>query len=96
VDPFAAIMLGGVALLVIALVLLGRFYPGSGAEQVDWRPTRSADLEVQNDIDDLAQMYEAINVRRRARGDRELTEQEVQARVAADLHERIERREPEA
>src|SRR5205085_11504834 len=31
VDPFAAIMLGGVALLVIALVLLGRFYPGSGS-----------------------------------------------------------------
>jgi hypothetical protein len=95
VDPFAAIMLGGVALLVIALVLLGRFYPGSGAEQVDWRPTRSAELEVQNDIDDLAQMCEAINVRRRARGERELTEEEVQARVDGDLRERIERRGPE-
>ena len=95
-DPFAAIMLGGVALLVIALVLLGHFYPGSGAEQLDWRPTRSAELEVQNDIDDLAQMREAINVRRRARGDRELTEEEVQARVAEDLRERIERRGTEA
>ena len=38
VDPFAAIMLGGVALLLVALLLLGRFYPGSGAQQLDWRP----------------------------------------------------------
>ena len=91
-DLFAAIMLGGVALFVTALVLIGRFYPGSGAEQLDWRPTRSAEVEVQNDVDDLAQMYEAINVRRRARGDTELTEEEVEARVAADLRERIDRR----
>ena len=32
-DPFAAIMLGGVALLLVVLLLLGRFYPGSGAKQ---------------------------------------------------------------
>ena len=84
-------MLGGVAVLVIALLLIGRFYPGSGAEQVDWRPTRSAELEVQNEIDDVAQMREAINVRRRARGDRELTEKEVRARVAENLRETIDR-----
>ena len=84
-------MLGGVAVLVIALLLIGRFYPGLGAEQVDWRPTRSAELEVQNEIDDVAQMREAINVRRRARGDRELTEKEVRARVAENLRETIDR-----
>ena len=74
-DPFAAIMLGGVVLLLVALLLLGRFYPGSGAEQLDWRPTRSPEVEVQNEIDDKDQMREAINRRRRARGEAELTEE---------------------
>jgi hypothetical protein len=77
VDPFALIMLGGVAGLVIVLLLVGRFYPGSGAEQLDWRPTRSPEVEVQNEIDDLDQMLEAVNRRRRARGEPELTEREL-------------------
>jgi len=87
VDPFAAIMLGGVLLLLVALLLLGRFYPGSGAQQLDWRPTRSPELEVQNEIDDMDQMREAVNRRRRARGEPELTEDEVHARVAEDLRD---------
>ena len=79
-DPFAAIMLGGVAALVIALLLLGRFYPGSGADQLDWRPTRSADLEVANEIDDLDQMREAVNRKRRARGKPDLTDEDLTSR----------------
>jgi hypothetical protein len=93
VDPFVAIMLGGVAGLVVALLLLGRFHPGSGADQLDWRPSRSPEVEAQNELDDLEQMREAINTRRRARGDGELTEEAVHARVADDLHARIARRE---
>ena len=86
-DPFALIMLGGVAGLVIVLLLLGRFYPGSGAEQLDWRPTRSVEVEVQNEIDDADQMREAVNRRRRARGEAELTEEDIRARVAEDQAE---------
>jgi hypothetical protein len=89
VDPFAAIMLGGVALLLIVLLLLGRFYPGSGARQLDWRPTRSPELEVQNEIDDVDQMREAVNRRRRARGEAELTEEALRARVAEDQAEML-------
>jgi hypothetical protein len=85
VDPFALIMLAIVGGLLVAFLALGRFYPGSGAQQLDWRPTRSAELELQNEIDDEEQMREAINVRRRARGEAELTDDEVRARVAADL-----------
>jgi hypothetical protein len=88
VDPFALIMLGGVAGLVVVLVLLGRFYPGSGTEQLRWRPTRSPELEVQNEIDDFEQMREAVNRRRRARGEPELTEGDLHARVAEDQRER--------
>ena len=47
----------------------GVFYPGSGAEVLDWNPTRSPELEAQNEIDDLEQMREAAN-RRRRRGAR--------------------------
>ena len=94
-DPFAAIMLGGVALLLVALLLLGRFYPGSGAQQLDWRPTRSPELEVQNEIDDMDQMREAVNRRRRARGEAELTEEALHERVAEDHAETLRlRREP--
>jgi hypothetical protein len=93
VDPFALIMLGLVGGLLLFLLALGRFYPGSGAQQLDWRPTRSAELEIQNDIDDLDQMREAVNARRRARGEGELTEADIRARVAEDLAERRRLRE---
>ena len=92
-DPFALIMLGGVAALFLVLLALGRFYPGSGAEQLDWRPTRSAEVEVANEIDDLDQMREAVNRRRRARGEAELTDADLRARAAEDLRETIARRE---
>jgi hypothetical protein len=80
VDAFALIMLGGVAVLVIALLLLGRFYPGSGADQLDWRPTRSAELEAANETDDLDQMRDAVNRKRRARGRPDLTDEDLGAR----------------
>jgi len=77
-------MLGLVGGLIIVLLLLGRFYPGSGAQQLDWRPTRSVEVEVQNELDDFDQMREAVNRRRRARGQAELTEDELHERVAED------------
>jgi hypothetical protein len=88
VDPFALVMFAIVGGLLVAFLLLGRFYPGSGAKQLDWRPTRSPEVELQNEIDDEEQMFEAINARRRARGEPELTEETVRARVAEDLAER--------
>jgi hypothetical protein len=93
VDPFVVIIFGGVAGLVIALLLLGWLAPGSGAQQLDWRPTRSVAVEVQNEIDDLDQMLEAANARRRRRGERELTEADLRGRVAGDLRDAVARRE---
>jgi hypothetical protein len=80
-DPFALIMLGIVVSLVVAVLLLGRYHPMSGSEVLDWKPTRSPEVEAQNEIDDLEQMLEAANARRRARGAPELTEGELRARV---------------
>jgi hypothetical protein len=93
VDPFALFMTGLLVVLVLGVLALGIFAPGSGARQLDWRPTRSPELEAQNEVDDLEQMVEALNARRRARGERELTDAELQARVAADRRE-IESRRP--
>ena len=84
-DPFTAVMVLLVGGLFVGVILLGVFYPGSGADQVDWRPTRSADVEYQNEVDDLEQMTEAVNRRRRARGEAELTEHGLRAEVQADL-----------
>jgi hypothetical protein len=82
VDPFVIIMVGLVGGLLVALILLGLFYPGSGADQVNWKPTRSVETEVQNEIDDLDQMLEAANEKRRARGAEELTAEGIHERVA--------------
>ena len=92
-DPFVVIMTGLVGGLLLVLILLGLFYPGSGAAQLDWRPTRSAEVEVQNEIDDLDQMLEAANERRRARGAAELTEEGLHAQVQEDLKESVKRRD---
>ena len=84
-DPFAVIIFGGVAGVIVALLLIGRFTPGSGADQLDWRPTRSVEEEIQNEIDDLDQMLAATNRRRRARGEPDLTEEHLHAQVSEDL-----------
>jgi len=93
VDPFVVIMVGLVGGLLVALILLGLFYPGSGADQVNWRPTRSVEVEVQNEIDDMDQMLAAANAKRRARGAAELTEEGLHERIAEDRRLADEQRE---
>jgi len=93
VDPLVITMVVLFGGLFIGVILLGIFYPGSGADQVDWRPTRSAEVEYENEIDDLAQMTEAVNRRRRARGEEEITENGLRAEVQADLAASAARRE---
>jgi hypothetical protein len=92
VDEFSVFVLG-MGLVVLAILLaLGKWYPGSGAEQVDWRPTRSPEVEAELELDDVDQMLEAQNARRRASGRPELTEDDVRAQVAEDERWRAEMR----
>jgi hypothetical protein len=93
VDPFAVIMLAIVGGLLTALALLGLFHSRTGAQTLRWEPTRSAELEVQNEIDDLDQMLEAANARRRRRGEAELTEEGLRASIGAELAQTVKRRE---
>jgi len=85
VDSFVVVILGGVAVIVIFVLLLGRFYPGSGADVLDWKPNHAAlETQVENELDDIDQMLEAANERRRRRGKPELTERGLRAEVAAE------------
>jgi hypothetical protein len=82
------------AFMIGVLVLVGHFYPGSSAELLDWKPTRSPEVEAQNEIDDIRQMLEAQNAMRRRRGAPELTEAELQEKVAEDERLRLRERKP--
>src|SRR5919106_3177286 len=81
---FVAISLAMVGLIVLFLVLLARAYPGSGADLVDWRPTRSPEVEAQLELDDVQQMIAAQNEMRRRRGARDLTEADAERMARED------------
>jgi hypothetical protein len=81
------LLLGTVAVLIFivgVIVVVGHAYPGKDADLVDWFPTRSPSVEVQNEVDDVRQMLEAQNEMRRRRGAPELTEADIEARVIDD------------
>jgi hypothetical protein len=86
--------LGIVAFMVGVLLIVGHFYPGSSASLVDWVPTRSPEVEAQNEIDDIRQMMEAQNEMRRRRGAPEMTEEELHRGVAEDEQMRLRGRGP--
>lgn len=81
-DAFSLIVAGGLGLLVVVFLLLGFFYPGSGADVLDWKPTRSPETDAENEVDDVAQMIAAQNEMRRRRGAPERSEADVEASVA--------------
>jgi hypothetical protein len=89
VDAFPLIVLGGIGIVVLILVLIGRFYPGSGEDILDWRPTRSYETEIELEMQDVQQMLEAQNEYRRKRGEPELTEDEVREDVIRQETERL-------
>jgi hypothetical protein len=89
VDTFPLLVLGGIGVVVAALVLIARFYPGSGADLLDWGPTRSYEAQVELEMEDVQQMIEAQNEYRRRRGERALTEDEVRENVAREVNERL-------
>ena len=85
---------GGCRGLALARTLVAE---GHAVRAVTRTPARRAEIEVQNEIDDMDQMREAVNRRRRARGEAELTEEHLRARVAEDHAETLrlrQRREP--
>jgi hypothetical protein len=94
VDPFAVIILSGVAVVVVSVWLLGRYYPGSGLDQIGQRSARDiAETREALEAEDLEQMLAAHNARRRARGESELTTSDLELRVVGEMREQEQRRE---
>ena len=83
-DGFSLLVLGGILALVGVFWYIGTRSPVSGAEVLDWRPTRSYEDEVRLEMEDVEQMLEAQNERRRRSGRPELTEDEMRNIVAQE------------
>ena len=91
-DPYFGIAMVVMLVVLIGIFLaLGKWYPGSGAEQLDWRPTRSYEDEIRLELEDVDQMVEAQNERRRAQGRPEISEDTVRAEVEAEERAQAER-----
>ncbi len=92
---FVFVSLLMVGFIVLLLVLLARAYPGSGADLVDWKPTRSGEVEAELEVEDLQQMIEAQNRYRRRRGEADLTEDDAERMAREDQAVRERGRWPE-
>jgi hypothetical protein len=82
------------AVFVGVLLLVGHYSNTSATELVDWRPTRSPEVEAQNELDDVRQMLEAQNEMRRRRGAPDIDEGALRAEVEAEELERLRRGDP--
>jgi hypothetical protein len=87
VALFSWVMIGIFVAFLGGILLLGVYSPRSGADVLDWRPTRSPEAESQNEVDDIAQMLEASNTLRRRRGAPERTEDDIAGAVHAEQRE---------
>ena len=92
-DAFTVVFGGTLAFFVILVLLLGVFSQRSARDYLDWKPTRSPEVEAQNEVDDIAQMLEATNERRVRRGLDPLTEDGITQRVHSDKREIAKMRE---
>ena len=80
---FALFVAVGLLLLILFVLAIGKWYPGSGADVLDWKPTRSYEDEIRLALEDIDKMLEAQNERRRRSGRPELTEEGMRAEVDA-------------
>jgi hypothetical protein len=87
VDAFTVVLGGLMVFFLVAVILLGLFSQRSPRDYLDWQPTRSPEVEMENEIDDVAQMIEAQNAMKRRRGVPEISEEEMEARTRADAEE---------
>ena len=92
---FILLTLGLLVVLFLIMVALARaFQAHSVADLLDWKPTRSPEVEAQNEVDDVRQMIEAQNDLRRRRGAEEITKADVERFAREDQAARARGRGP--
>lgn len=93
-DAFAIVVFGGLLALLVWVWRLGTHAPGNGHEQLGLRsPRQIVEDREALEAEDLSQMLEAHNARRRRRGEREVTVSDLELQVAQDFNEQQRRRE---
>jgi hypothetical protein len=65
---FELVVVGGVLAAVIVFYAIGKYSTSTPADFLDWKPTRSYETEIQLELEDVQQMIEAQNERRRRDG----------------------------
>ncbi|WP_354700599.1 hypothetical protein DSM112329_00880 [Paraconexibacter sp. AEG42_29] len=63
--------------ILLFFFILGRVSPGDGSDLIDWDPSKRVDAKRIAEHEDVEQMLETANRRRRAQGLPELSENEV-------------------
>ena len=101
-DPFAAIVVVGIAVVFVTFLALGRLADRRTVAEITDKGRNKA-LAAQAEIEDrdLPQMVEAANEYRRRQGRHETSLDEVRSRVAGEQRERVDeagraRRDPDA
>ena len=84
---FGLIVMLGLIGLGLVFLAIGKWYPGTGADVLDWKPARSYEDEVRLELEDVDQMIEVQNERRRKSGRPEITEEEIRADVEEHYRE---------
>ncbi len=93
-DAFAIGVFGGLAALVLWMWLLGSRAAGNGHEPLGLRaPRQIVEDREALEAEDLSQMLEAHNARRRRRGESEVTVEELELQVLQSVNEQQRRRE---
>lgn len=83
---FLAMTIGFPLLVIVLAIISGHLYRGGDAELLDWKPTRSPELEAELHVSDIDQMLAAQNRYRRLRGAPERTLEEATEHAWASLH----------
>ena len=78
-DTFTLVSTVLVGALILTVLLLGVFSKRSALDILDWKPTRSPQVEAENEVDDIEQMVAAQNELRRRRGKPERSLQDIES-----------------
>lgn len=81
---FVLISLAVVGLIIILIVAISAAHPGSGADLLGWGPSRSHEVDASLEAEDVQQMLDVQNERRRRSGRPELTEEGIRQDVDRD------------
>src|SRR5829696_5493720 len=90
---FELAVVGGLLALFLCFYAIGKYSKSTPAEYLDWKPTRSVEVEYELELQDVQQMIEAQNERRRRDGRPLIDEEQFRYKVEMETREDRERAE---